>query len=135
MGALAWRDEYNINVATIDGQHRKLADLVNRLHHTAATGGSSKAITACLQELIGFTRLHFATEEQLMLQYGYPDYESHKRKHNFLMAQLHALAGALSYGHGPAFSGETERSGDWVMTHLLESDTKLGRYLNSKSVF
>ncbi|MEA3275381.1 MAG: bacteriohemerythrin [Pseudomonadota bacterium] len=135
MAAIPWKDEYRIDVAVIDQQHRRLAGLVNELHETLESKRSSSELRHILHELIGFTALHFATEEELMLKYEYPGYPEHNREHRMLLGQLHALATAVSDETGVGFNSKADLSDDWVTKHLLESDVQLGRFLNSRGVF
>ena len=135
MAALPWRDDYNINVAVIDKQHRRLADLVNQLHEALQSDLSAAASRERLHELIAFARLHFATEEELMLKYEYPGYAAHLAEHKLLLAQLQTLAAAIDDNSNVGFRSDADISEDWVSKHLLDRDVELGRYLNSRGVF
>jgi hemerythrin-like metal-binding protein len=135
MAALPWKDEYNINVAVIDKQHRRLADLVSQLHQALRSDPSAAASRERLHELIGFARLHFATEEELMLKYEYPDYRAHLAEHKLLLAQLQTLAAAIDENSGVGFRSDADIADDWVSKHLLERDMELGRFLNDCGVF
>lgn len=135
MAALPWRDEYLINVAVIDEQHQRLAELVNRLHETFASNQTGEDAFMALNELIGFTRLHFATEEELMIKYEYPDYAAHRIAHKTLLSRLQGLLTTLRDQSPFRIGGSNEIDDDWVTRHLLESDVALGKFLNKKGVF
>lgn len=135
MTALPWKDEYNINVAVIDQQHHQLADLVSQLHDVIRSHQDPNEIRRVLGELIEFTRLHFATEEELMREHAYPNYTAHQSEHKLLLGQLNALAASLSEETAVAFNPDADLANDWVTKHLLERDVALGKYLNEKGLF
>lgn len=135
MTALAWKEEYRINVAVIDDQHRTLADMVAKLHQALASPAPAKDLRAILQDLIEFTRLHFATEEELMVKHAYPDYQAHRQEHTAVLTQMHALADTLTDEVRVRFDPEKDLADDWVTKHLLASDVPLGKFLNEKGVF
>jgi hemerythrin len=135
MAALPWKDEYCVNVSVIDEQHRRLAELVNRLHEAFECDKTGENVFIALNELIGFTRLHFATEEELMLKYEYPDYAAHRMAHKTLLSGLQSLLTTLRDRSPFGFVGGNDINDDWVTKHLLESDVALGNFLNNKGVF
>lgn len=51
-----------------------------------------------LNELIDYTKTHFADEEQLMEEHGYPDYEKHKETHAELIEKLLELRAKFDEG-------------------------------------
>ena len=135
MTALPWKEDYRINVAVIDEQHRKLAELVSGFYELLASKPDVRQLKHILDELIGFARLHFATEEELMIKYEYPDYGSHSAAHRNVLNQLGALAERLEDGLRTHSRPAPSISDDWVTNHLLEKDKPLGRFLNGKGVF
>ena len=88
MAALPWDEKYNVNVAVMDSQHRRLAELVHRLQVALSSGQPLEEIRGTMSELVAFTRLHFATEEELMLKYKYPDYPAHVAEHKLVLGQM-----------------------------------------------
>ena len=135
MAALPWDEKYNVNVAVMDSQHRRLADLVHQLHIALSPGQPMEQVRDTMSELIAFTRLHFATEEELMLKYQYPDYAAHLTEHKLVLGQMNKLAGSLQGNSAISFDAEADISDDWVGKHLLERDAPLGKFLNDKGVY
>ena len=135
MASIDWRDEYNINVRQLDGQHRQMAALANRLHRAVEDGEGAEAASETLEQLIELTRGHFQTEERLMLEYGYPEYAAHMREHQDLLEQLEVLRRKVTGGAVLVFAAGADFSSDWVMVHLLGSDRNLGAFLNRKNVY
>lgn len=134
MAALPWDDKYTVNVAVMDNQHRRLAELVNKLHVALSTEKDLEEVRGVLSELIAFTRLHFATEEELMLKYEYPDYSAHLAEHKLVLGQMNKLADSLQGNSAISFDAEADISDDWIGKHLLERDAPLGKYLNEQGI-
>ncbi len=136
MPALPWKDEYLINVAVIDEQHKRLAELSGRVHEILESNPQGgQEIRHMVDELIDFTRLHFATEEDLMRKYQYPGYEAHRAAHKQVLYRLGTLAELSEQPMRLATRIDPDASDDWVTSHLLEKDAHLGEFLNEKGVF
>ena len=135
MSFTAWLDEYNVHVEQIDAQHRQLASLANELHLAVQSHRSPDELDRLMKQFIDLTAEHFATEEGLMVEYGYPGYPIHKAQHDELLGQLVAFAEEVSGMSHAAFRFDFDVSSDWLMHHISESDQKLGIFLNKKNVF
>ena len=75
MELISWKDSLNVGIVEIDEQHKKLVGLINKLFEAMANGKSSEIMKSVLGELSNYVNTHFATEEKLMKQFGYEDYE------------------------------------------------------------
>jgi hemerythrin-like metal-binding protein len=54
-------------------------------------GGRHERVTELLDQLIEFSRMHFFSEEQLMLQTSFPGLHDHRDEHQRMLAEmLHA---------------------------------------------
>ena len=84
MALICWSTEYSVEVDSIDKQHQKLFAMLNGLHDAMKVGKGSQRVPLILGELVQYTREHFASEENLMLRAGYPDYDRHKAEHDKL---------------------------------------------------
>jgi hemerythrin len=104
------------NVSEIDRQHQVLINMLSRLNDTVNNKESRENIYRIIDEVIAFTRLHFATEEQLMAQSGYSDVEFHKEKHKQLMQDALNLKGKLANLGEEMF---TDWFNHWPFTRVL----------------
>ena len=115
-----------LDIAEIDRQHRELVNMFNRLNDAVKNHESRNDIYRLIDEVISYTRLHFATEEQLMVQSGFPEIESHKRMHEELIKDTLHLKDKLDYVGEDMFS-------DWfnhwpfgrVLAHILYGDKQI----------
>lgn len=73
------------DVSDIDQQHQVLVNMLNALNDAVKIRKPRDDIFLIIDEIIAYTRFHFATEERLMVNSGYTDVEFHKDKHKQLM--------------------------------------------------
>jgi hemerythrin-like metal-binding protein len=135
MPIVNWSNEYSINVDEIDNQHQEMLGLVNNLHSSVESRTDKNILKKMLAELVVYTRMHFATEEQLMEQHDYPHHIEHKNEHRLLLQHLEFLLSAVSIGKYPTFFSDYDISTDWMFMHISGCDKKLGEFLNSQNVY
>jgi hemerythrin len=135
MPILVWSDEYSINVAEIDEQHKKLLEHVNKLHAGVEAQIDKEDLHQLVVDLYEYTRFHFASEEKLMKQHGMEHTKKHHKEHKLLLRHLHHICNAISEGKRPAFYSEYDVSNDWFLAHIMGFDKKMGAFLNTKGVY
>jgi hemerythrin-like metal-binding protein len=117
-------------ITIIDQQHQELVTMLNRLNDAVNYAESREEIFKIIDDVIAFTRLHFATEEQLMVQSGYPDIEWHKDKHKELINDALHLKGKLTYVGEELF---TDWFNHWpfarVLAHIQYADKQFEDHL------
>ena len=104
------------DVSEIDRQHKVLVNMLNNLNDAVKNKESRETIYRIIDEIIAFTRSHFATEEQLMAQSGYTDIDFHKDKHKQLMQDALHLKGKLANLGDEMF---TDWFNHWPFTRVL----------------
>lgn len=129
-----WSDDLSVGIAEIDDQHKKLVEMLNRMHDAIREHRGSSVTRPILNEIAEYTRVHFATEESLMRATNYPDYEVHKAQHEDLIAQVQDLQAKLDAGsHSISFELLHFLKG-WLTHHIIESDKLYGPYFLSRGV-
>ena len=134
MSLVTWNASYSVNVKQFDDQHMKLVDLVNKLHDAMKVGKGSEVVGDVLKSLIAYTQTHFADEERLMKQHGYPDYENHKKEHNQLVMQVQDVNKQVQQGLPVLTNTVMLFLRDWLLKHIQGDDRKYGPFLNGKGV-
>jgi hemerythrin len=71
MALMEWDINFNTGITTIDQQHKKIIELINRLYNGLKLGENRASIVELLEELIEHTRIHFKTEEDLFIKFEY----------------------------------------------------------------
>ena len=62
--------------------------VLNQLHGAMSEGKGKEASDKILSDLINYTVSHFTYEEKLFQQYGYSEYNAHRKEHEDLTRQV-----------------------------------------------
>jgi hemerythrin len=129
MPYIEWSQKLMVGHKDIDGDHRKLVDLVNRLHDAMKSGKSKDVLGAVLGSLIEYTKNHFAMEETLMAKVSYPALADHRKEHADLLKKADDLR--QRFGKGEVMIGLDTMNflRDWLSEHIMNSDRKLSAYV------
>jgi hemerythrin len=134
MAFLTWGDQYKVNIAEIDTQHKKLFDMVNEMHDAMRSGKGNDAMGKILTGLLDYVGTHFKTEEKLMTTHGYTDYTKHKQEHDALTKQALDLHNQFNEGK-PVLSFDLMNFlKNWLSNHILGTDKKYMPFLSGKGV-
>jgi hemerythrin len=134
MPLITWTDTMSVGVARIDKEHQKLIELINLLHSEMSVGKSNQVMDKVLDQLVGYTKSHFATEEALFRTHGYPDAPAHKKEHDGLTKQV--LDIQSEFKAGKAFIGASTLNflRDWLTQHILKVDMGYKLFFANKGV-
>ena len=124
MELISWKDSLNVGIIEIDEQHKKLVGLINKLFEAMANGKSSEIMQSVLSELSNYVLIHFATEEKLMKQLGYEDYEYHKQEHTYFIEKLNEFKIKFSSGNASISLELLNFLKDWLLKHIIGTDRK-----------
>lgn len=120
MTYLPWTSDLETGIVSIDDQHRKLIDYINELHDACDTHSQEK-IGAVIEKLIDYTVLHFADEEKMMEDAGYPLSDHHIRIHRTFVERMQEIQ--KDYLAGRVVDEELMRlMQKWMFTHIQHHD-------------
>ncbi|HEX9184362.1 MAG TPA: hemerythrin family protein [Burkholderiales bacterium] len=127
---LEWHDRYAVGIAVIDGQHREMLDLVNRLFAGVQAGGDRDELVETLRELVRATEHNIATEERLMQEHGLA-LAHHHDEHARLLEAIRRFDVPLD-ASGLGAMGRFLR--EWLLGHIDEDDRPFAEQLHSRGV-
>ncbi len=119
-----WSTDYNVNIKTIDDQHRVLVNILNHLFVAVTKREGDKAIAGILDALMSYTQTHFALEERLMHQAKYKDIKRHIEEHKKLVEQLDQLCKKHLIEEKPIYFEMLSFLKTWLKEHIQGVDTK-----------
>lgn len=131
MAFVEWKDEFSVGLDEVDAQHRQLLQIIDRMHDAMKMGGKPAAISAVVNELIGYTRYHFAFEERLMESAAYPGLEEHRRRHRAMVAQVETFREQALTGSAAVSLKLMAFLKDWLSRHILETDRRYAAHLRA----
>jgi len=135
MAAMVWTADYEIGVGQIDAEHRWLIDMLNTAHAAARAFPNRDALNDLRDSLQAYATIHFATEESLMEQTGYPDTLAHITLHRFFTDYIRP--DKLNFedeDNQPDMAKAVTFLTEWLLHHIMKADKELGVYLKSQGV-
>lgn len=132
MAIFEWDDHYEIGVPLIDEHHQHLVDLLNKTYKDFINYASPDDLNVLFDELIDYATYHFAAEEQLMQEKGYPGVKIHKGEHAEFARRVVEMYADYQSGRKVRFLEILSFLRNWLETHILQSDAALGSFLTSE---
>lgn len=129
MAQFSWTDDLHTGNALIDGDHRKLIGLLNALLEAMERGQASDAMGKAMNDLIAYTRKHFAREEAEMTRIQYVASLAHQSEHTKLIQQVLELKDMLDAGGRINVPAVSDFLREWLRDHILTADLKLAAAL------
>lgn len=133
MSMFEWKQEYSLGHPDIDAQHQRLFALASDLHSAMTQGKGKDTLSRTLQNLVAYTKMHFAAEERLMQIHGYSEYPAHKAAHDALTAQVLEFQHEFEAGRVGLTVQLLQFLKDWLRHHIGETDRKVATFLNSRA--
>lgn len=130
-----WDASFSVGSPLLDRQHQKILQLSNLLAGSVSMPRPDEqtGFHRILNELAEYAREHFATEEELLRSYGYPDLESQQSDH----LEYCRVVAELSYAAATAGVADKEILqrfiSRWWTAHILSSDREFRDFLMSRS--
>ncbi|MCX6136111.1 MAG: bacteriohemerythrin [Ignavibacteriales bacterium] len=126
---IEWRPEFSVGIPTIDAQHVKLVQLINKLYDGMMRGSGQNVLGGVLGELEQYAKTHFALEERLLNGFGYPEYRQHKAEHDKLTTQVDQYVNAYDAGKGQLSMEVLMFLKNWLENHILATDKQYSHFL------
>lgn len=124
MPIIVWKDEYSVGVAGIDADHKKLISMINQLHLAMSNDRGQSLITTIISDMLDYTKMHFAKEEDYMRQAEYLGLLQHFREHEIFVQKTLDLKQRSEAGEFVLSLEVVQFLSDWLKRHILESDMK-----------
>ncbi len=116
-----WKDQYSVENAVIDRQHKALFALVNEVADKVKTGNMPE-IRGVIDRLAAYTVEHFRDEEAIMRKAGYAALEDHELIHTELLEKVQELRAKLEKNQAVSMVGVIRFLSDWLKDHILLDD-------------
>jgi len=133
---IEWRDSLSVGVAEIDHQHKLLFGKFNALLAAWVEGKGTHEVTQLFKFLDTYLINHFAEEEHLMREIGFPEAYHHSLAHQAFARQVAALKSQLRH-EGPTTELVTSASmimTKWLIKHISSMDRAIGLFIKGQNV-
>ena len=128
-----WDSTLESGYEKVDNQHRQLVTALNNLMAASAEGKGDKAVMQTLDFLTGYAIKHFADEEQLQVDYDYPDYLNHKRIHDeFKTVVGDFIQRVMKEGPTTELIDLVSNTvGGWLLNHIKGDDFRMAAFVQA----
>ena len=134
MPMIVWNDSLSVNVKDIDSQHRKLVDMINYLNDAMISGVENNVVLDLIEKLKNYTVYHFSEEETYM-DSTYPFLSVHKYAHNEFINKVVQIENDFKNGTADIPMDILNYLCSWLVTHINDTDKKLGMFINQSRVY
>ncbi len=117
-------------VEEMDKQHMRIADYINHIADLLSENKVEEVIESYKETLLPFVKHHLANEENFMLSIDYPDYETHRKHHDWVLNLFTDVAKNLS--DKKSMRQALSLLTGWLYGHVGSVDKKYGVFYNSK---
>jgi len=124
---MEWNEALKVGHSVIDRDHQRLVGLINALGEAMSSGQGSNVCGNVLNELVGYTKTHFATEEQLMSLHHYAAASAHRAEHAKLVQEVVDFQNRFNTGKATISVALLHFLMEWLTHHILESDKALAQ--------
>lgn len=123
--------KYETGVVWQDFQHQQLISLFEKVKEAKKNETDKKLYRYTMAFLAMYVNHHFKLEEKYMLESKYPDMKIHSREHHEFIQKLKQFRNENKEYSLEAADELLMFMGEWILTHILEDDKKLGKHILS----
>lgn len=126
-----WGDKYKLGHEVIDLEHRLFFYIMNSVEQAEREGASRNRMRSLIAEITKYSEFHFLSEENIMIECGYPDFEVHREYHQNLIKDLRRHIIQFEAGKSQPFE-LVNFLYDWFSHHTLEDDQLIANHINTR---
>ena len=125
---------YLVGVDALDSQHKQSVDILNELYGSVIGKKGRDLHVELLTRLVNLTKIHFATEEQVLRVHAWPGYLTHKAAHEGLAYNLVELREQIAARHRELTTEYVDLMKLWLVDHFAEFDSKYAELLRRENL-
>lgn len=118
--AIVWTSDLDTGITVIDQQHMRIVDYINQMEG-AQKKRDRTMVGKVLDELVDYTLSHFAFEESLQEEAGYPFVKPHRKVHELFVRRVNEYRDRFNAGENVAEEIHKLLSA-WLINHIKRDD-------------
>ena len=120
---IRWNEGLNLGVETLDNDHKKLLNIINKLSSAMCDDETCDIIESIFTELEEYAKSHFLREETYLKDCGCSRYSEHMEQHRVFSEKIPQLkAKVLSSKDSNTVQEVSIFLTDWLLTHIIDED-------------
>lgn len=132
---LEWNEGLSVHIPEIDAEHQHFLRLIYELNEAIVGRMDAQEIRKRMQSLLDDAVKHFAHEETLFREWGYPEADEHAIKHAQALKSLGQIMGHFERGR---MDYEWIDAGlkvkELLIGHMLDEDMKYRDYCKAQGI-
>ncbi len=124
--------KYQTGVLWQDLQHKEWMFLLNQLKVAKRNHKEDHLFNQTVSFLVMYVIHHFGIEEEYMKKYEYPEEKFHIEEHRLCILRLKDFREKHHDFSQEAIDKLIESMSDWIYSHIMENDQKLGAFILKK---
>lgn len=124
MSVFSWNEKYSVQIEAMDEQHKKLFELISKLHDAMSSGKGSLELGEILRGLKSYTDTHFKNEEKYMESFGYGGLVEQKKQHALFIEKINEYETKLEEKRLGLSIEVLNFLRDWLIQHIQTTDAK-----------
>jgi len=125
-----WIESFSVGVPEMDAEHQRLFSLIDILRESVGSGNEAKTVADALNQLEEYSKTHFASEEKMLEEKGYPGLEKQKKEHQRFIDVMEGFKAKRAKGDEPAAIEIGSFLYNWMKGHIGDEDKKYGMFLS-----
>jgi len=122
MAFYSWKPEYSVGNDLMDKQHQILIEMINKMHDAMKVGKGGVEAGIIATEMIDYSKMHFAVEEELMKKYQFSAFNEHVKEHKAFIEKAAVFQKEIDSGSFTLSMEITTFLRDWLTNHILVND-------------
>lgn len=124
---IIWNKSNDLGIPIIDEQHRGIVSIINSLYYSVRQGKGCSTLLPTLIIMEQYSIIHFETEQIMLQEFNYPDYEKHLMFHVHLKEKLKEIKVHSFSDKDPKKALEFLKK--WWIDHINIEDRKYVKYI------
>ncbi len=128
---MQWDPSLSLGVEHLDAQHQEFFRRLQRFLDACKGNQGGAALAEMLGYLRRYAEEHFAAEELLMREQGFPYLATHQEQHAEFIAKLDRLTAAFEQRgtRADTIAEAMDFASTWLIRHIKSSDLVIARWL------
>ncbi|MEI6296037.1 MAG: bacteriohemerythrin [bacterium] len=135
MDKIIWKIEYSVGVKEIDEQHQHFFSVLNELYISQYANKEKEWMLHIFEQLDGYIRFHFATEEKYFDEIKYEYSDQHKKSHHEFINKIESLKQGFEDGKTNVAESLATYLEDWFVNHIDKADKKYTDIFHKNNIY
>lgn len=131
---IEWNEKLSVGIYAIDDQHKRIIDMINSFYNGINQNSPKDKMLDLLNGMKEYTKTHFLTEERLMKQHNYPEYEQHKTEHTKFIEAVNSFEERYKSGKLLLTLHVTNFLKEWISNHIMGTDKRYTSFFADRGV-